>query len=202
MSTNMNMSMEMIKTNMSPPMNGDTLGTIVEFFIGAEKNTARSAAEGKPVHEEFEFIKISFPGDATKVVERKVNDTDKDRFQPQYEKWKANAREAMTGTPLTELQFLSSAAIADLNYHRVYNVEMLGELTDTAVQNIGMGAMNWRNQAREYLAVAREGADKSLLVKENLELKADMAALQEQVRDLAKRLTEQEDPKGKKSKAD
>lgn len=176
---------EMIRTNVSPPMNGDSVGTIIQFYMGSEESHIRSLEAGHPVHEDYEYINISFAGDHTKIIDRKVTPEDKMRFDKQYGAWKANAKEAMIGTPLQELPFLTAAAIADLNYHKVHNVETLADLPDSAVQNIGMGAQGWKNKAKEFLTVTKVGSDKKKLVAENLTLKTDIEALKKQVADLA-----------------
>lgn len=187
----------MITSNESPMMTGDTSGTIVKFFLGAEINATKTKDKGHTVHDEHEYIAISFAGDQTKEVIRVVNDEDKMRFQAQYGHWKTNSREAMDGTPLRELSFLSAASIADLNYHKVFNVEALAGLSDAALQGIGMGVQGWKNQAIKWLDATKDTAAAKKLADENFTLKTDLDAMKAQIAELSKMLEEKNTSKAK-----
>lgn len=179
--------------NESQLFGGETPSTIIQFFLGAVKNETKSKEQKKPVHDENEFIRIMFAGDNSKVIERIVSETDQERYSIQYNKWKESADELFSGTPLTELKFMNTAMISDLHHHRVMTVEALADLSDTALQQIGMGARDWKNKAEEYLKKC--AADQSVTIKmlqdQLAAAQIDRDAFKQQIKDLSDRFEEE-----------
>jgi len=176
-----------IRGKVSPMMKGDHPSTFVQFYIGGVYHAIKSAEAGCPKYEDQDHIIITFSGD-TKIIDRPITDADKQRFFEQYKLWKDNNVVAMTGTPLTELKFLTPATIADLNYHKVFNAEALAEMPDVAIQAVGMGAMGWKHQAVAYLAESKAGANEKRLAVENENLRTDLSAMKAQLAELSTKM--------------
>ena len=96
----------------------------------------------------------------------------------------------LSGTPLNEWALLKRPQIAELNYRNIRTVEDLAELSDLAVQNLGMGGQMLRVRARAYLDDAEREAMSTKLVAENDTLRMRISTLETQVDALGAQLVQ------------
>jgi hypothetical protein len=95
------------------------------------------------------------------------------RFRKRYDDWKAG-NVAQTGTPLKLMPFLSESQVEELAYFRITTVEQLANVADSSIQNM-RGLTGYKTQAQAYLASQN-----------------DSGAMLERIRDLEKRLNDQQ----------
>lgn len=140
-------------------------GVLPRFYIEAVHN----ASTGK--YENVEFVEIIIPGDNKTVVTHKVQEHHRNRFKNVYKAFQEGKTLSGAGTSLDMLGGLDPATIATLKYLHIHSVEALAEVGDNVLPNIGMGAREFREKARKYLATNYVDPEKE-------ELKARLAALE------------------------
>jgi hypothetical protein len=168
---------------------GPARATRAEFYADAERDGFASVKAGRDIFREVDFVKIFIPGSGTILVER-VNDGHVERWPELYQAFKAGKEAPLSGTPLNEWALLKRPQIAELNYRNIRTVEDLAELSDLAVQNLGMGGQMLRVRARAYLDDAEREAMSTKLVAENDTLRMRISTLETQVDALGAQLVQ------------
>lgn len=160
----------------------------VRFKMGAILNTQKSTAEGRPIYDDIEMIRIDVPGQ-TDHVERPCWDGDRARFPKHYEAFKRNQAMPESGTPLTLWPVLKPSQVAELAARNVRTVEQLAGMADVDASKM-MGSASIRNQARDFVAAAKGNAP-VLQMRAELESRdAEIAALKAQMAEAMKRMEE------------
>lgn len=136
-------------------------GMIVMFYLKPINNPALSNEAGRPVYEDQVFVRIHPPGERLNIIDRRATDNDKKRWPMQWAQFRDNAPQVSTGTPVEMLFPANPANAAALKASGVHTVEQLGDLSAHAIENIGMGAQQWVNDAKRYLQVANKGVKAS-----------------------------------------
>jgi hypothetical protein len=169
---------------------GDDNGLFAEFRIEAVHNPAKSREEGRAIFEDKEYITIHFPGDKTKKIDRPVQfeddngvPSDPARFPKQYARFKAQEEQAGDGLPVQQWPVLSKSQALEFKAMGIHTVEQLAGLPDTALN--WLGARELRTQAQAWLDKAGAHAAESRLAAENAQLRERMAAMEQQIKDLA-----------------
>lgn len=175
-------------------MNGDFSHLAVEFFMSAKHNKRKSAEAGRPVYDDVEMVKIRIAGDPKSVLVAPANDQSSAR-DPQtnarltyaqlhegpYEAFKKGIEYRGSGTPLTDVTFLTAAQRKTLEGANVFTVEALAQLDGANLQKLGMGAREWKNQATAWLDKASGSADITKLAAENASLQQQIEALKAKI---------------------
>ena len=145
----------------------------VKFYKRAVKNNFKSKQEGKNVFDNIDYISIIIPGDNTSKVDRAVRDEDKERFSIIWERYLKREDDLNNGTPIELLPTLSPAQVENLKVYKVYTVEQLAGLQESAITKI-TGARPLVQDAQKFL----EGDSYAKrLEKEVNELKKQFASL-------------------------
>tara|TARA_B100000686_G_scaffold345683_1_gene430722 strand:- start:891 stop:1349 length:459 start_codon:yes stop_codon:yes gene_type:complete len=119
------------------------------------------------------YIEITVAGEKD-TLRRQVEPNDINRFEAEWKAYEEGLdRVPVTGTNLEELPHVDQDRANGLRLQGVHTVEQLAELHDGLLQNIGMGAIDLRNAAQNYLAAA----DSHKQEREIEELKRELAAL-------------------------
>jgi hypothetical protein len=161
----------------------------VTFDLHPRVNEAKSAAEGRPVYDDTEYIRIIVPGDKQNEVHRPATELDKRRYARQYADFKAGSREAQSGTPLKEWTAISASQAKELAHFHVYTVEQLANLSDANLQNIGP-IRGLQAKARYYMEKAAGNAPLDKMRAEMLEKDNTIQTMQKQMAEMSKRLDE------------
>jgi len=148
---------------------------LVAFFKDTVKNETKSIAAGRPIFDEIDLIKIitpgsrdSFVGDATEQYQQ--------RFKAQWERYKAGQAQAVSGTPLNMLPWLSVSQIAEFNAVGCQTVEQLVGMPDSMSQKF-MGHHAIKQKALAYLDAATSAAPM-------LKLQSELDKRDEQIKEL------------------
>lgn len=154
------------------------------FFMQAMKDELATAREGRPIYYEVEMIERFMPSVAQWTIPvNKVTDADRAEFPRQYEAFQQGREMAPEGTPIEAWPRLDRAMVEELKGLGLRTVEEIATLDDRGTQR-AMGLMGLRSLARAYLDDAAAAALNEALMKENNELKVDLARLNQQVEEL------------------
>jgi hypothetical protein len=154
------------------------------FFMQAIKDELATAKEGRPIYVEIEMIERFMPSVAQWTIPvNKVTDADRAEFPRQYEAFKQGLEIATEGTPIESWSRLDRAMVEELKAIGLRTVEEIATLDDRGIQRV-MGLPKLRLMARAYLDEAAASALSEALIKENDELKVDVARLNKQVEEL------------------
>jgi len=161
----------------------------VKFYKRPVKLEDESIAQGRPIFQEFDFIKILVPGDALTEIDTYVTEGHKTRFPIQWANYmnRQGSEIAFNGTPLSEWPQISVSQAEELKGIKFHTVEAIAHASDQQLQRIGMIAgmspHNFRERAKTFLNLAKESADVSkrdeelaLLREENAKIKSETEA--------------------------
>ncbi len=162
------------------------------FKVISQLDKAKSKEAGRPIYKDLEVVEIRLAANRQTVGVFPAHDvwrwvdgpngreaqTYAMRFEEQYKRFKAGNAQAMSGTPLEELPFLTQAKRYELKALSIYTAEALAALDGKPLANLGMGGRELKNQAQAYLDNAAGSADVLKLAKENEELKRRLDQLE------------------------
>ena len=165
----------------------------VQFYLRAVVNNFKSSQEGRPIFDEVDYVRIIVPGDKNTVIDTKVTPEYAQRFATQFEKYKKNQSQAVSGTPLEVWPQMTVGQVAELKAMNVHTVEQLAELPDNLAQRI-MGSHDLRRRATTFLEAAHGEAANTKLAAELAQrdneielLKAQMAQMQQLIQTKGKK---------------
>ena len=172
----------------------------VEFYVKPVENKVKSAAEGRPVFDEKEMIKIRIAGDKGTELHAPVTEasvyvpegpgqkgrrlTYIEQFPEQYEAFKAGREQAISGTPIEEATFLTVSQRAELKAVNIFTVEALAGIE--AADKLGMSGSVMVEHARAYLDRAQGAAEDGTLINKNKALELKVTEMQQQIAELMK----------------
>lgn len=134
-------------------------GVLPRFYTKAVKNNFKSKAEGRDVFENVEFVEILIPGDKRTAISQRVRPDHINRFKNVYKAFKEGSMVSNMGTPIDSWSIIDPATKATLKYMHILTIEMLAELPDSMLANVGMGARDLRDKARRH--VQETGTDEA-----------------------------------------
>jgi hypothetical protein len=170
---------------------------VPRFLVHTVLNEGKSKEAGRPIYDEMEICEIRFAAnkqtvavfpahEVWKVVETpdgmREPQTYAMRFPELYRKFKAGEAQAMSGTPLEELPFLTAGKRLELKALSIFTAETLAALDGGPLKQLGMQGRELKNQAQAYLDNAAGSADVTKLAAANESLKDQVRVLQEQFR--------------------
>ena len=158
-----------------------TLG--VEFFTKPVEMVAKSKEAGRPIFEDRERVRIAFPGDNKRehvapademhfVSHHRRQMTYAERFAGAYKAFKDANGEYVSGTPLSQLPFLTESRRAEFKAAGIKTAEQLAGLPDVTIKKLGMGTRDFVTQAQAYLKAAAGTAEITAMQAQIDELKA------------------------------
>tara|TARA_R110000787_G_scaffold151480_4_gene265310 strand:- start:4403 stop:5239 length:837 start_codon:yes stop_codon:yes gene_type:complete len=136
-------------------------GLFAQFYMHPKQNAKETLIQGRPIYDETEYIRIMVPGDKSSIVERPVRlgihiNADNIKFSVEYEMFKQNKDQQVSGTPLEEWPPISRSQVKEMEYFNVRTVEQLAGMGDAQMQQF-MGLGSLRELARRFIQHA-EGA--------------------------------------------
>lgn len=132
---------------------------MVGFYKRSILNKAKSAEMGVPHYESRDFVKIQHPGESLNVVDREVNETDKQRWPNKWAQYQQGVNQVPDGIPINLLFPTKPEIESTLRGYNIHTVEQLAHLSAHGIGTIGMGAQDWVNAAKKYLQHAEKGVD-------------------------------------------
>jgi hypothetical protein len=168
--------------------------TYVKFYIHPVHDETKSAEEGRPIFNDLEYVEIRTPGNETNIIRTPVNELLKRRFAAQYRAFKAGELEQTTGTPLTEVPWITRSQVEELSYLRIGTIEILSEVNDDVCTRIP-GLFKLKQRAQLYVKQAKESAPNLQLQKENEDMKNRLETLEHTVTEQAALIASLKAPK-------
>lgn len=152
----------------------------VEFYRGQVLNGIRSAAEGRPMYESVDMVKIIHPGERD-IHHVRVNDGHKYEFPRQWAAYEAGRQPEADGTPVETLYPNDPALVGQFRQLHIFTVEQLGGLTEQGISRLGMGGRAHVERAQKFLDAAKgmAGAHK---------LQAEVDAANERAEQMAEKI--------------
>ena len=156
----------------------------VIFYKKLIRNEFKSQQEGRPIHEEHDFVKIFVPGDSTTIIDTFAREDHKKRFPIHWARYRnsQDANSQIVGTPLSQWPQLTQSVAEDLRHFKFMTVESIANASDAQINSIGMAAgMNpytLRDKAKAFLMVTHNSAEVA-------QREEELTAIKEQNKQLA-----------------
>jgi hypothetical protein len=165
---------------------------IVGFYKKSVLNAAQSRAEGRPVYEGRDFVKIQHPGETLNIVDRPAHDGDRQRWPQKWAHYQAGVTQIPDGIPLS-LLFPDKPQIVDMmRGYNIHTVEQLSNLSGQAISTVGMGAQDWVNAAKRYMERADKGVNHHQFEKALADKDQQILTLQRQVAEVTALVRQQQ----------
>lgn len=155
---------------------------LVKFYVKTIEDKTRSAAEGRPIFRDKEYIDIKIPGSRDGAA-RPATFKDRQRFAKHYAAFKQRVAKPTEGTPLSEWGAIGNNLIAEMAFQNIKTVEQLAELSDTLCQQF-MGAQTFKAKAARYLTRMKEEVTIDTLQSELASRDAMLEQMQAQIDEL------------------
>jgi hypothetical protein len=153
----------------------------VHFYKDATKNEFKSREAGRPIFDEFDYVKVITPGSRDTIVTRVADGSDyARRFPAAWARYKAGQEQGESGTPLSQLPWMSVGQVAELSAVGCKTVEQLVGMPDVLSQKF-MGHHQLKQRAQVYLEASKNAAPALKLQAELEKRDLQIAELQAQV---------------------
>ncbi len=130
----------------------------VRFYNKKVPDPDLSAQMGRPMFKETPYVFIQEPGERDYIDDPLANKPwAPGRFPHQYAQYLKQQDQIPEGTPIDFLFPQHPYIGENLRSMSIHTVEQMAGMQDTGLQNIGMGAFQWRDKAKNYLAIANKG---------------------------------------------
>ena len=159
----------------------------VEFYMGVEQDQAATLEAGRPIFKDIECIRIFNSKD--NIIDRPVRQTDLKRWPQKYQAWKLTgiSTAGSVGTPLEHWPPLTKSQVEEFKYFKIYTVEQLADMPDSQGTPIP-GFQKYKAQARATLEIAKGEAPIMRMQAQLEERDNKIAAMQDQMDKMNKKL--------------
>lgn len=151
------------------------------FYVRPVNDAAKSIEAGRPISVDQVFCRHHEIGDKLTIHDEPATEVLKRRYARQWAQFQQGRGEEYEGTPLEVLFPDQPSLILNLKAGGIHTVEHLSELTDTHAASIGMGAVQWRQKARTFIAKANDAAIVTKMDSELAKRDEEIAALRQQM---------------------
>ncbi len=161
----------------------------VLFYMKSVLDPIQSREMGRPIHKGEVWVRTQQPGERD-YGDRPLREipNSPQRFPQQWAAYERSQAQAPEGTPV-DILFPQNPEIAlNLKAVGVHTVEQLAGLTAHGMETIGMGAMQWHNKAKQYLAAMNGAKGYNKLELENSKLKEQLEVNQNNIAMLKQQL--------------
>lgn len=159
----------------------------VIFYSKPVENEFQSQAQGRPIFEDREFVKIFVPGDNTTAIDTPAREDHKKRFPLHWAHYmnKHGGDQREIGTPLAQWPRLQPSQAEELRALKFYTVESIASAADAQLQRIGMVAgmspYAFRDAAIRFLSLASDDSKAAEVEARAKALEEENKALREQM---------------------
>lgn len=141
-------------------------GIVAKFLHHPVHMKAKSAEAGRPIFEDFEYIRINIIGDRNSEVFRRATERDKMLYAAQYQAFKNNEDSPMNGTPMAEWPAVTKSQCEELKFYHIRTVEDFVDAGEERAKGLGMGYLDLFKKAKAFVEVS--GSDENLKLAERI----------------------------------
>jgi len=147
----------------------------VRFFTEAVQSEFKSIEAGRPIFDDVSMIEIMYPGSRNTTVGI-AHEGYRQRFPKQWAQYERKMEQTQSGTPLSEVSWLTVSQIAEMKAVNLHTVEQLAGMPDN-VANKFMNHHALKQQAQAFL-------DKAAGAAPMLKMQAELSSRDEQIAQL------------------
>jgi len=173
-----------------------TPGEVVAVFkIHSRENRRETLKAGRPIFNDIEVVEMRIPGDRERVIIQPAHHvwryqqgqplTFAMRFADQYRRFREGGQQLHSGTPLSQMPDIPQRKVLELKALSVFTVEQMANIEGQPLKALGMGAVELKRKAQEFLDRASGAGSAARLTQENADMRKQLEALQAQVSSLA-----------------
>ena len=175
----------------------DHVGKIaVGFGYKQEKDGRASDKAGYPVFKDVVFCQKYSPGDKNTNALQPATDDDKKYYPNAYKMFLDRNANTVQGMPIEQWPQITRSMALSLRAMAIQTVEMLAEINDQHIIQLGQEGRELREKAKAFILNAKEGAAAAALAKTNQELRDELAETKRMMADLAARVEASETRRG------
>jgi hypothetical protein len=171
------------------PWQAQDAPTFVRFYTHEDYDRAASQREGRPIIKAKPYIEFPRAGEVD-ILRREATESDKMRFPAEWKSYQEAREDVPIGTPLSTLFPAHPEIVSTLRFFKCHTVEQLAAMNEHGVQQIGLGAFEWRNKAQELMKAADGSKGFHQLQKALEDRDATIAKLQAQMAAMEMKLSE------------
>jgi hypothetical protein len=171
--------------------------TVAVFENLPIKDDVASKKAGRPIYNDVQVCKLKFAANKQTIGVFPAHEIFKWHIDPetgekepltyalaypdQYRRFMNGEAQVASGTPLSELPFLTQSKRLELKAINIHTAEALAAVDGNALKMLGGGGRTLKDQAQAYIDNASGSADVTALAAENADLKARLLALEAKV---------------------
>lgn len=121
------------------------------FYTKWKRNNFLSEKGGAEVGENRDYVMIICPGQPKTEVHREATDQDKRAHTQEWNDYKEGREQRIAGTPIEVLPGLPQGQADALKSMYIYTIEQMANLSDMAIQRVGMGGNELRLKCKAYM---------------------------------------------------
>jgi hypothetical protein len=179
-------------------------GSALRIWKDTAQNNFLSEREGRPIFDEVTYCEVISPGsgNSTPIFECvRILAPEAQRAGPKYgvkygefkkyiDDFETGEKSdgSLAGTPLAQWPEMTRTMVATLKVAKIFTVEALAALPDTALAVVGPDGRTWREKAIAYIARAKDGAYATQLAASLKRAEDDKVELQRQISELAENI--------------
>lgn len=159
---------------------------IAKFYKNAIFNEFKSNQEGRAIYDEIDYIRIITPG-SRDDFRTEVTVEYQRRFPEQWAQYKASQEQAVSGTPINMVPWLSIGQVEELKFFHITTVEQIIDAPDTIAQKFS-GFQSLKQKAKAFLDSASSEAEKTRLEGALKERDAKISSLEQNLAAMGQKL--------------
>ena len=175
-----------------PVKHGDDSAFNVEFYTREIEDHWETRMRGRQILKPVTYCRKQAVGDPRTVWDQPASDEDKARWPQQWAAFQAGEQQAITGTPLEAVPWLTANARVTLKNHGFKTIEQLATVSDGTLSTMqhGMAPLlqNVREHARKFMADQEAGSAERRLVAELEQRDGTIETLQNQIAALSQQM--------------
>lgn len=135
------------------PYQATATGVMPRFYKDSLIDPERSRKAKKPIFFEMEniYVELISPGDVKSSPVKKVTQDIIDQFPTEYAAFMRGEEVAVRGHAIDKWDVLTVGEVKSLKSFNIETVEQLAGVSDSILQNLGMGYRNRQTEARAFL---------------------------------------------------
>jgi hypothetical protein len=156
----------------------ETGKTKVMFRTVQKKDNFQTLEQKRPVFKEVVHI-VKIVADPKLRIDRPVREADKEEWPREWAQWEKTRESRILGTPIESWPAISDTQKEEFRAMKLYTVEQVAGLPDSAQNMIGMGFNGLREKAKLFVT---QGLNETQTVaKIRAEMSEEKAAMQKQL---------------------